>query len=272
MGMKQRAEKQRRSVLVVNGTEYFELFHEFLTFTLHNLGFKVDAASNWQEATELLQQKNRYELFVIDPRVEDFETKEFDHLLLQKLQQNPAPMVAIRLYPEDDAVTLDGDIEAIANISKTFSPQEMAFVFHRVLHPEVRNLRRHPRALASVIVEYRKGLKQKFQRRESFNLSMSGLFLRSQGVESVGTSLELRVDLPDGQQPFSCYGQVVFSKTGGHELNHLIPDGMGIQFLAIKQKDKERLSSFTGKNLLEIDQPIVFESQDTSEPSFTESA
>jgi hypothetical protein len=61
------------------------------------------------------------------------------------------------------------------------------------------------------------------------NVSESGLFIHTNMVYRPGTTIQLKVQFPDG--PFSFWGRVMWAKQVPPQLAHLLECGMGIRFL-----------------------------------------
>ncbi|MBZ5638699.1 MAG: PilZ domain-containing protein [Acidobacteriia bacterium] len=61
------------------------------------------------------------------------------------------------------------------------------------------------------------------------NVSESGLFVHTNQVFEPGTTIQLKVQFPDG--PFSFWGRVMWAKQVPPQLAHLLDCGMGIRFL-----------------------------------------
>lgn len=72
------------------------------------------------------------------------------------------------------------------------------------------------------------------------NLSLGGAFIRCESPSSPGTSVTLRIYLPNEEVPLSVAGEVVWWRMPGSEAT----PGMGVKFLQISRSDHERITAF----------------------------
>ena len=72
------------------------------------------------------------------------------------------------------------------------------------------------------------------------NISSSGAFIKTETVLPIDTELALRIRLPDDLEIMDIVGKVVWQK----QASHASPAGMGIEFLSIASKDRNKIHSF----------------------------
>jgi uncharacterized protein (TIGR02266 family) len=72
------------------------------------------------------------------------------------------------------------------------------------------------------------------------NISSSGAFIKTETVLPVDTELSLRIRLPDDLEIMDIVGKVVWQK----QASTMTPAGLGIEFLSIASKDRNKIHSF----------------------------
>jgi c-di-GMP-binding flagellar brake protein YcgR len=117
--------------------------------------------------------------------------------------------------------------------------------------PETNNFiekREFPRVRAKVPVKYRlvghqEAIESIFERRkdeqssQTGDISLGGMYLPGEPSLSVGTLLRMEIHLPNAPNKLPAFAEVVWTNgTGG-----------GIQFLSMKENDKESLQSYLEK-------------------------
>ena len=90
------------------------------------------------------------------------------------------------------------------------------------------NRRRHPRTPLNVLVQFRFDTFEEFLAEYSVNISPSGIFIRTEEPQEVGSTIYLQFSLKDGNRLIEGMGRVVRvnPKTPGGP-----PAGMGIEFV-----------------------------------------
>ncbi|HLG21146.1 MAG TPA: PilZ domain-containing protein [Bdellovibrionota bacterium] len=260
------AQTRGRSVLVLNGTQHFEIFHEFLIHTLRLMKLNVTTAASWKDARRnFFSSPASYNALLIDPRVDDFREEELATYL--RGRATAPSLIGIQLHSKDEDFTLGDEVRIHGLISKTQSPEEMAFVFHRVLFTSGANQRKFPRALASVVVDLGESGQWNLHRRATFNISTGGIFLRSRKNGLGEGSLRLSIDLPDGGKPISCMGRTAYHQFGRRCINRLLPEGLGVQITEIDEGNHRRLAVFTKEHLLPVDRTLDSEKSSGGTPA-----
>jgi len=67
--------------------------------------------------------------------------------------------------------------------------------------------------------------------RYSVNMSTGGMFIETQNILPVNTSLEIKFKLPGNDTIITCNARVAWTNEPGHLKKHSLPPGIGIEFL-----------------------------------------
>ncbi len=103
--------------------------------------------------------------------------------------------------------------------------------------------RRTPRIDARVLVRY--GLRdERLFEQYTVNVGLGGVFLATEALLSIDTWLNLRIDLPDGGPPVSCFGRVAWLNHPDWIKKPQLPHGMGVEFLDVADDQQQRISNF----------------------------
>lgn len=80
------------------------------------------------------------------------------------------------------------------------------------------------------------------------NLSVSGLFIKTETVLPVDTELALSIRLPEDLEIMDIAGKVVWGK----QASKVSPAGIGIEFVSISSKDRRKIHSFIERGRKEM--------------------
>lgn len=108
--------------------------------------------------------------------------------------------------------------------------------------------RRDLRAVVRLDVE--PGGRTKLRRPPFFvsgNISVGGMFLLTTDPLPEGTEIKIKFRLPDSDSPIDVTGKVVWARGEGERPP--FKAGMGLKFIKIKKKDKERIRVFVDEQL-----------------------
>lgn len=103
--------------------------------------------------------------------------------------------------------------------------------------------RAEPRVKRKLSVSYRD--KKSFLNAYTENISNGGIFLKTNSPLPKGTSIFLRLQLPDIPAPLEIDSLVIWSNRQ-EDGDKTKPSGMGIQFRDMDKKDRKILNDFTG--------------------------
>lgn len=94
------------------------------------------------------------------------------------------------------------------------------------------------------------------------NVSVGGMFVALEEPKAVGTRMRFWLELGDGGEPVSGFGEVVWVRSG--QTHGGAPAGMGIEFRYLEDQDRDRIR-------IEVER-IVEEQALPAEPSLPEAA
>lgn len=104
--------------------------------------------------------------------------------------------------------------------------------------------RRAARVSTDVSVTIRWGTQQESSHHVQ-NISMGGLFISTHHILDLETSVELEFQLPNGQRPIQCRGEVIWNSTSHPERAGGQP-GIGVRLLSLGFSDLRSLEKFIG--------------------------
>jgi type IV pilus assembly protein PilZ len=115
--------------------------------------------------------------------------------------------------------------------------------------PSGNNRRRFPRASVSLLIQYRFDTLDEFLSEYSMDMSMGGMFIRTNQPKEEGSMIYLQFYLRDGAKLIEGLGKVVrvnFPDPTGQ--SDLIP-GMGIEFVNFDEESMELIEQIVARNL-----------------------
>lgn len=97
-----------------------------------------------------------------------------------------------------------------------------------------------PRVEARVLVDY--GLRaEKLLQHYTVNIGNGGLFLATEAHLSIGTLLDLQIELPDGHPSLCVRGRVAWLNHPDWVKKPQLPHGMGVEFIDLDEAKSQRL-------------------------------
>jgi len=106
-----------------------------------------------------------------------------------------------------------------------------------------------PRAEIRMRVDYELKSKDTFLFEYTTNMSRDGIFLSTKNPLQPGTKIHMRFAIPEVKQVIEVEGKVSWInpyRPGGKNLN----PGMGVQFLNLKEKDKQIITNYIKRKAL----------------------
>ena len=91
--------------------------------------------------------------------------------------------------------------------------------------------RRYPRSTLSILVQYRFNTFEDFLAEYSLNISLGGIFIRTEDPRAEGSIVYLQFSLQDGSRLIEGMGKVVRVNPPGHR-----DTGMGVEFMSFDEE------------------------------------
>lgn len=106
--------------------------------------------------------------------------------------------------------------------------------------------RRHPRAPLSLLVQYRFSTFEDFVAEYSGDISVGGIFLRTEDIREEGTLIHLQFWLEDGTRLIEGTGRVVRAIQPGDPAR---PPGMGVEFASLDAESAQLIERIIAAKL-----------------------
>ena len=100
--------------------------------------------------------------------------------------------------------------------------------------------RRHRRVPLQLLVQHRYDSLQSFMKEVAIDISVGGMYLKTDDPRELGSTLYLRFTLDDGLPLIEGIGKVVWSSG---EQREEMPAGMGIEFVSLDDESRELINS-----------------------------
>ena len=100
----------------------------------------------------------------------------------------------------------------------------------------MRRNRKNERALISLVARYRSPTAFEFVQEECYDLSVGGMFIKSEQPAPPGTLLKLECDVDGGQQVIRAVARVVWQR---EQEDNGEPAGMGVKFVKVEAGGRE---------------------------------
>ena len=110
--------------------------------------------------------------------------------------------------------------------------------------PNEPDKRRHPRAQLSLLIQFRFDSLEDFMSEYATDMSMGGMFIRTNEPREEGSMVYLQFSLKDGSRLIEGLGRVVRVNRGDGR-----PDGMGIEFLNFDEESMALIEEIVRRNL-----------------------
>jgi len=219
---------ENRSILLVDDVE---LFLELERTFFHREGFDLLIAVNPQEMMQLII-KRKPELVFMDMDVADSHGDEVCRWIKQDNSLRLIPVIMVVDSGDDEAESLCRQAGCDAIIHRPVRRHQLLSAARTFLDLVDRKLSRVATCLP---VEFTSATQRTTN--YSVNLSPGGLFLATDEILPVDTSLSLQVTFPDSSKSLTCRGRVAWlnHSEDGRKKPHL-PNGMGIEFSQLKNE------------------------------------
>ncbi len=84
------------------------------------------------------------------------------------------------------------------------------------------------------------------------NISTGGVFIETENLLPVDTTLEMEFQLPDSDSPLICVGRIAWVNHPEWIKKDELPVGMGVQFTKVHAEDQSRLRAFIREKTLSV--------------------
>jgi hypothetical protein len=188
----------------------------FVNELMTTLGLRISRIiefPKWNDRfRELADRKEPHRFLIVEPKTEAFDAQMLrDHW--SKIDRALRPkIVLVSSDPEDDLSELEQFLDADAVVRQNFDRFEIGFVLNRLSAPAEAGQRQFPRVLVSVDVDVQNEEVSQPRRERSFNISVGGIFVRSDNPDPQDKFLDLAICLPH-RPPIECSARVVHSNT-----------------------------------------------------------
>lgn len=108
----------------------------------------------------------------------------------------------------------------------------------------------HARAPLSLVVQFRLTDMEQFMREIAVNISMGGMFIRTQTPHPEGARIYLQFQLEDGSKLIEGLARVVHVNGPDHEV-----PGMGVEFVNLDQDSRRLIKSIVDERLRKAQPP-----------------
>ena len=109
--------------------------------------------------------------------------------------------------------------------------------------------RRYPRAPVSLLIQYRFDTLEDFLSEYSTDISIGGMFIRTDDLREEGTLIYLQFYLRDGAKLIEGLGRVVRVKRPDPRGDDQSPPGMGVEFVNFDEESMQLIRQIVGRNL-----------------------
>jgi uncharacterized protein (TIGR02266 family) len=225
---------------------------------LSEAGYEVSIAADGEEAWGILQEKGEeIDLLILDllmPRMTGFEILE---RLNELTQTHPKKVLVITgIFKSQKEIQRLRDLGANGYITKTALVDEILFRVNQVFHLGQENVRRFPRLLMSLPIDYKVGGEQ--YSNFTSNVSAGGAFIRTIAPAATNEKIEISFSIPDKNMPVSATGRVVWTNEYETYRKKSCLPGMGVEFLDIPESLRSYLAEYVQQKL--VNEPVWLES------------
>lgn len=227
---------EKRTILLVDDVE---LFLELERTFFHREGFDLLMAINSQEIMQLVL-KQKPDLIFMDMNVSGSRGDDICRWIKQdkELQLIPVIMVVDSGDSESEALCRQAGCDAI--IHRPVKQQQLLSAARTFLDLADRQL---PRVATRLLVEFGRD-DDELKMNYSVNFSPGGLFVATNVVMPVDTSLSLCVQFPDDDNLLVCQGRVAWLNHYDNNKKPHLPTGMGIQFAPLAAEQLSLVNSY----------------------------
>jgi uncharacterized protein (TIGR02266 family) len=228
--------------LIANVVEPFAEFNRNLEDVVRERGLQPTFTQSLEEFLKVLQaEAEAYDLFFFDLSLIESLNEELRFRFERVRERLKRPFIAICYLPDENKeLVLKLKVDQI--ICKYFDHQQIWYVLNHLMNRTFSAKRRWPRYLLDLPVEVANEGEQR--QGESFDMGAGGLFVKTYEPFGRETRLKVRFRLPALDQLIDCRGRVVFSRSYNPLEKLMQPAGMGIEFLDIDEKLRQRIADF----------------------------
>ncbi|HEY5674424.1 MAG TPA: TIGR02266 family protein [Malonomonas sp.] len=230
---------ERRSILLVDDVE---LFLELEKTFMHRDRFDLLMASSAQEIMQLML-KQKPDLVFMDMQLAGARGDDLCRWIKQDASLRSIPVIMVVASGDDESESLCRQAGCDAIIHSPVKRQQLLTVAREMLDLVDRQLARIPARMLVHFGENPNRLRSNF----SVNLSSGGMFIATEEVLPVGSSLELRLQFPGGKQSLSCQGQVAWLNHSELQKRPHLPMGMGVAFAGLSGPQQEQVKSYLAR-------------------------
>jgi uncharacterized protein (TIGR02266 family) len=88
---------------------------------------------------------------------------------------------------------------------------------------------------------------QKLMTNYSVNMSTGGMFIETENIRPVDTSLVIKFKLPDNDVIITCNARVAWTNEPGNLRKYTLPSGMGLQFIDLSLENMHAIRDYLNK-------------------------
>lgn len=226
---------EKRSILLVDDVELFlELERSFF----HREGFDLLMAVNTQEIMQLVLKRTP-DLIFMDTEISGSRGDEICRWIKRDKDLQHIPVIMVVDNGDSEAESLCRQAGCDAIIHRPVKRHQLLSVARSFLDLTDRQLSRVATRLLVEFGQNDKDIKSNY----SVNLSSGGVFVATNDVMPINTSLALRFQFPETNNSMTCRGRVAWLNHPENSKKPHLPTGMGIQFAPLA---KEQISLVSG--------------------------
>lgn len=221
---------KNRSILLVDD---IELFLELEQTFFHRDNFDLLMAVNSQEVMQLVLER-RPDLIFLDMHIADARGDDICRWIRQDSDLQAIPIVMVVDAGDSEAEALCRQAGCDAIIQRPVSRRQLLSLARSYLDLAARQA---ARTFTCLQVDFGPD-RDSMTSNHSVNLSDGGVFIATDFLMPVGTSLAIRLQFPGRQQQLACRGRVAWLNPPQKRKKPYLPVGIGVQFnpLAIEEK------------------------------------
>lgn len=234
--------RNSRNILIADDSVFFRTK---LSAILIEAGHQVTFASDGREViAKLKENPSGVDILILDlqmPHIDGFGVLEW---MKENGCAGKFPVLAVTgVYEPNDVLERLKALGAKGLMTKGFTPEQVIHRINRILFPQKADKRVQPRAPLSVLVDYI--VKDETYVWSLFNISATGVFLRTRMELLPGSVMGLKFSLPGSPRIYNIKGIVRWSTTSS--VSKSLFGGAGIMFTSISGKDREEFRHFVEK-------------------------
>lgn len=243
------AAQQRKRILLADDTLFFRrAFREALELSACEVVETEDGAAAWRA----IEENPKFDLVLLDEVMPGMRGTDVLARMVEKKIILPTVLLSgIRGHRIDPADYPKDMVKA--SLSKARPLDELVYGVNNLLFTGDQNVREWPRVPTKAIAQYRKTNGYgpgSWHVGRIWDLSRSGLQLRTPRDMTLGETLELRFFLPGAKQAVECHAKVAWSRT--LETDDANNNATGIEFTDMPPQVKKELQSFIDRRVADL--------------------